>query len=76
MPQEWQRLWEMLPGKQRVGAGWTPPVPLILAAWWEATPSDKRRRLGEHLAYAERSGVLSQVESFLRGLPEEKWFTE
>jgi hypothetical protein len=32
MPREWNKLWEILPNKERVGAGWNPPLPLILAA--------------------------------------------
>jgi hypothetical protein len=29
---KWHELWEMLPDKKRVGNGWQPPLPLILAA--------------------------------------------
>jgi hypothetical protein len=39
----WNQLWELLPGRRRAGAGREPPLPLILAAWWEASDSDKRR---------------------------------
>jgi len=38
MPPLWHRLWEMLPNRTRVGAGWQPPLPLILAAWHD-TPA-------------------------------------
>jgi hypothetical protein len=34
-PVVWQQLWEILPDRRRVGAGWEPLSPLILAAWWE-----------------------------------------
>ena len=40
----------MLPNREPRGAGWEPPLPLILAAWWEASHSSKRARLKEHLA--------------------------
>jgi hypothetical protein len=33
VPQRWNELWEMLPDRKRVGNGWEPPLPLILAAW-------------------------------------------
>lgn len=33
MPQRWSALWELLPNRTRVGAGWQPPLPLILGAW-------------------------------------------
>jgi hypothetical protein len=76
MPEEWQQLWEMLPAKERIGGGWKPPLPLILAAWWDTTPLDKRRRLQQHLAYAKENGVLPQVATFLKSLPEDRWFVE
>jgi hypothetical protein len=31
-PRKWQELYDMLPNKRRVGVGWEPPLPLILAA--------------------------------------------
>jgi hypothetical protein len=43
-PMIWDQLWELLPDRHRVGAGWEPPLPLILAACWEASDSDKRSR--------------------------------
>jgi hypothetical protein len=73
MPDAWNRLWEMLPGKQQLDGGWQPPVPLILGGWWYSSAIEKRLRLLEHLRYAESSGVLEQVDSFLRGLSEKEW---
>lgn len=32
-PVRWQELYEMLPDKKRIGNGWEPALPLILAAW-------------------------------------------
>ena len=31
LPPPWNQLWEMLPNRKRVGLGWEPPLPLILA---------------------------------------------
>ena len=41
-PQLWNELWETLPNKKRVGAGWEPPLPLILGAWWNTTDLEKK----------------------------------
>lgn len=75
-PMKWNELWEMLPDKKRKGLGWEPSLPLILAAWWEASPEQKRNRLQQHLLYAEEKGVLDKIETFLRGLSENEWFHE
>jgi hypothetical protein len=73
--QQWQTLWEMLPAKTRARGGWTPALPLILGAWWHTTPLEKQLRLTEHIEYAAQHGVLDTVDSFLRGLDEEQWYT-
>jgi hypothetical protein len=72
----WNELWEMLPDRNRKGLGWEPPLPLILAAWWETSALEKRNRFEEHLIYAERKGILEEVAVFLRSLPEDQWFHE
>ena len=72
-PQDWNRLWEMLPNRRRDGAGWSPPIPLILAAWWETSDSEKSARLKLHLDYAAENGVLDAVDRFLRDLPANSW---
>jgi hypothetical protein len=36
-PQKWDELWKLLPDRKRVGGGWDPPLPLILAAWWHTS---------------------------------------
>ena len=74
-PDYWNQLWEMLPNKKRDGAGWIPPLPLILAAWWEATDFEKSARLKLHLEYAARNGVLGAVDRSLRSLPANAWHT-
>jgi len=72
-PQEWQKLYEMLPDKKQKGAGWEPPLPLILAAWWDTPALSKMLRLREHLEWAESHGILSDVAAFLSSLPEDQW---
>src|SRR5262245_10111013 len=72
-PQRWNKLWEMLPDRHRIDAGWEPPLPLFLAAWWHTPMLAKMSRLRQHLRYAERHGVLDRVDAFLRVLPESEW---
>jgi len=74
MPGVWQKIYEMLPEKKRVGAGWEPALPLILAAWYEASPDSKARRFQEHLEWAASHGALEHVHQFLCGLEEDEWF--
>ncbi len=76
MPQRWQELWEMLPGRHRLGSGWEPQLPLVLSAWWATSASEKRDRLLEHLTYAASHGVLAEVDRFLRGLSVSEWAHE
>jgi hypothetical protein len=73
MPQKWNELWEILPNRERVGAGWKPSLPLILAAWWEATPEQKRQRLMTHITYAVEQGVFNEVDQYLRQLQPQDW---
>ena len=75
-PRRWNEVWEMLPGRHRVGLGWEPPLPLILAAWWTTSVDQKRERFLLHLRVAHEREVLGRVNSFLRGLPEDEWVYE
>lgn len=72
-PQKWQKLYELLPDRKRTGAGWEPPVPLVLGAWSDTPAMSKMLRLREHIEWAEAHGVLEQVNAFLCSLPEEAW---
>ena len=76
MPQQWQKLWDMLPERKQVGAGWQSPLPLILAAWNHTSDQEKIARLAEHIHWAEKHGALVVVADFLRGLPESQWHHE
>ena len=72
-PRCWQALWEMLPQRRQVGAGWEPPLPLILGAWHYASDIEKMQRLAEHLEWAERHGSITAVGVYLRNLSEADW---
>lgn len=72
-PTYWNELWEMLPNRIRIGAGWEPSLPLILGAWWETSSKEKALRLETHIQWAEEHGVLDAVSDFLRSLPEWDW---
>ena len=63
----------MLPNRRRVGAGWEPALPLILAAWHDSPAMLKVLRLREHIEWAEQHGALDAIHEFLAALPEEKW---
>ena len=74
-PQSWNHLYKLLSNKvQKPSGGWTPSLPLILAAWNEASDQDKQARLMEHLSWADLHNDLDRVDRFIRNLPEEKWF--
>ena len=73
-PSQWQQLYELLPNKRRVGAGWEPSPPLILAAWWDTPLLLKVMRFREHLDWADKHGALDVIDTYLRGLTEDQWF--
>jgi hypothetical protein len=72
-PQRWSELWEMLSSRRRVRHGWEPPLPPILAAWWDTSALMKRARLEEHIRHAAAHGVLDVINRYLRALPDEDW---
>ena len=74
MPTFWNDMYGMLPDcKQKSNGGWEPPLPLILAAWWDTTAEQKRYRLIDHIKYAANKGILDKVDNFLRGLASDQW---
>jgi len=75
LPQAWQRLWEMLPDKRRVGSGWEPSLPLILAAWNETSNAEKAARFRLHLEWAFEHGNGDSVAVFLEGLSDIEWLS-
>lgn len=74
--QRWNELWEMLPNRKRVGLGYGPSLPLILAAWHHTSDPDKAERLKSHLVWAAQHEALPKVKAFLRSLPEDQWHHE
>jgi hypothetical protein len=72
-PSLWNDFWELLPDRNREGAGWEPSLPLILAAWHHSSDADKRIRLEEHIRWAEQHNGLEQASAYLRGLSESDW---
>lgn len=74
-PMYWDRLWQMLPDrKQKVSGGWSPPLPLILAAWDHAVGIEKMIRLRDHIQWADERSFVDEVDTYLRSLTEEQWY--
>ena len=73
-PQLWNEMWNKLKDKKQIGARWQPPLPLILAAWWEASTDLKKQRLIQHLTWADSHGQLKEIAKYLTSLTEEQWF--
>ena len=72
----WNELWDKLPNKKVVSAGWVPASPFTLAAVYDITNDEKKDRLISHLRYAEENGVLDEIEEHLKGLSNDQWVYE
>ena len=75
-PVVWNRLWKLLPDRRRVGADWEPPLPLVLAAWWGTSDSEKRNRFISHLRWASEHGAIEPVAKLLSNMKPRDWHTE
>ena len=73
MPGHWDRLWKALPGRQRKGYGWNPPVPLILGAWSLTSEFEKNSRFKEHLKWAHEQDAVAEVLAILDDMDEADW---
>ena len=73
MPLHWKALWAMLPNRKLASSGWEPIVPPILDAWSGTPALLKSLVLRQHIGWAEEHGVLDEVDTFLRSLPESEW---
>jgi hypothetical protein len=73
--QQWNQLWEMLPDRTRKGAGWDPPLPLILDGWWYSSDDQKSERFFMHLNWADAHGITDEVLAFLESLSTQDWHT-
>lgn len=76
LPQVWNRFFELLPNKRRIGAGWEPPLPLILGAWHYTSDADKRERFLLHIRWAADHGALEAASKFIRILTPDQWHCE
>ena len=75
-PTFWNHLWELLPDRKRVGGGWLPDAPLILAAWSESSDEAKRSRFEYHLDWAYEHGAIDSVAELLASMKPDDWHTE
>ena len=76
-PQKWNELYGRLKNTRRKpGGGFDPPLPLILAAWWESSDFDKRNRLRDHLRWAIEQNQVDEILIFLQSLKESDWVHE
>jgi len=72
-PRKWQELYELLPARRQVGAGYVPSAPLILGAWWHSSDAAKQERLRLHIHWAAEHGAFEEVNRFLRQLDDRDW---
>jgi len=68
-PTEWNRLWELLSKKSKE------PImrPMILAAWWHTSDTEKHQRFMHHLTIASELSMDEQIDELLGQLPEQAW---
>lgn len=72
---DWDKLFKMLKNKkQNSNGGWSPALPLILAAWHHTTPIEKQLRFKEHIQWACDNNQLEEIENYLNNLNEHEWF--
>ena len=74
MPQYWNKLYHMLPNRSEVNGRWTPPVPLILAAW-DSYSADKKARMHVHIEWAIQHGAAEAVFDCLKA-KRDHWLTD
>jgi hypothetical protein len=75
VPKDWNKLYKKLGNRRRLASGgWEPPLPLILAAWYETSPMDKQLRFKEHIDWASHEGQTEEIGKYLRSLAEDDWY--
>lgn len=74
-PTYWNHLYDMLPDKKRdpSSGGWIPALPLNTKSPG-AIGLLKIMILHEHIVWADKHGVIDEVDTYLRNLSEEQWF--
>ena len=70
---KWADLYNKLPDTKRVGAGYEPPIPLILQAWAHTSDSEKKERFMVHLRWARDKSVLDDILEYLKEFDESEW---
>ena len=73
-PRQWNDLWQVLPGRRRVGDRWEPDLPLILAAWWHASDGEKQERFRVHLEWAYEHGCAEVIYKFMLEMKPDHWY--
>ena len=73
-PQQWKKLWELLPNRRRKESGWEPSLPLILAAWWETTNEQKQQRFHDHVRWADEHDALQVIADFIDQMGDNDWY--
>lgn len=58
----------MLPNKAHVDRQWQPQLPRVLSSWWASSDLQKSQRFVEHLLWADRHGVIADIDAYLREL--------
>jgi len=75
IPEDWNQLYQMLNNKkQNLNGSWSPPLPLILAAWHHTSPIEKQLRFKEHIKWAFDNKQGDEIGKYLRSLHEEEWY--
>lgn len=72
-PKHWSRVYQLLPETRQVGIAWEPPLPLILAAWEDASDTSKAARFQDYIAWAASHGATDVVHDYLAALSESDW---
>ncbi len=68
-PQQWNHVWEIIKSKTEEKIS----MPLILAAWWGTSDSEKMERFEYHLDVAKKLNVLTEVKLYLHSMNENDW---
>lgn len=75
VPRDWNKLYKKLANRQQLtSGGWEPPLPLILAAWYETSDLDKQLRFKQHIEWASNQGQINEIGKYLRSLDEDAWY--
>ena len=73
VPMRWNDLYKLLCKVAKDKSASTPPVPLILGAWWRSSPAEKAERLRCQLEWASDHGALEHALRHLARLSENDW---